>query len=238
MHFVVLAYLLFYIIPAIILDILQIGYIKSHSTKKPVILNASDYIAAASYAITQRKIALIEHLYSFIMLIFWLKFGIIYLNEFCNTQLQIINSFITDWLILLCFFAIQSLLHLPFSILHKYIDSKYGFNKQNVRGFLLDSVKMACIGGILLGIVFAILLFVMNTISLWWIAGFVVMLSFIILMQFIYPTFIVPMFNKITPLQDESLKQRIDLLMEKSGFKNNGIFVMDEIGRASCRERV
>lgn len=227
MHFVVLAYLLFYIIPAIILDILQIGYIKSHSTKKPVILNASDYITAASYAITQRKIALIEHLYSFIMLIFWLKFGIIYLNEFCNTQLQIINSFITDWLILLCFFAIQSLLHLPFSILHKYIDSKYGFNKQNVRGFLLDSVKMACIGGILLGIVFAILLFVMNTISLWWIAGFVVMLSFIILMQFIYPTFIMPMFNKITPLQDESLKQRIDLLMEKSGFKNNGIFVMD-----------
>lgn len=225
MYLVVLAYLLCYIVPAIILDILQIRYIKAHATQKPIILNAKDYNLAASYAITQRKIALIEHLYSFIVLIFWLQFGIVYLNQFCNAQPM--SSFGANWLVLLCFVAIHSLLHLPFSVFHKYVDSRYGFNKQSMKDFLLDCVKITCIGGILLSIIFAILLWVMETLSLWWIAGFIVMLSFIVLMQFIYPTFIAPMFNKITPLKDEALRQRIGVLMEKSGFQNNGIFVID-----------
>lgn len=225
LYLVVLIYLLCYVVPAIVLDILQIRYVRTRSTQKPIILNAKDYYTAANYSILQRKIALVKHLFGFVLLIFWLKFGIICLNEFCNAQPM--SSFGANWLVLLCFVSLHSLFHLPFSILHKYVDSRYGFNKQSMKDFLLDIVKISCIGGILLSIIFAILLWVMEVLSLWWVAGFIVMLSFIVLMQFIYPTIIAPMFNKFTPLKDETLAHRILLLMEKSGFQSNGIFVID-----------
>jgi STE24 endopeptidase len=49
----------------------------------------------------------------------------------------------------------------------------------------------------------------------------------------VYPTFIAPLFNKFSPLKDENLKQRIEALLSKCGFKSQGLFVMDGSSRSS-----
>jgi len=67
----------------------------------------------------------------------------------------------------------------------------------------------------------------------WWLYLWLVWSGFNLLMLAVYPTFIAPLFNKFTPLADESLKQRIETLLTKCGFKSQGLFVMDGSVRSS-----
>ncbi|MCH8959474.1 MAG: M48 family metallopeptidase, partial [Proteobacteria bacterium] len=69
--------------------------------------------------------------------------------------------------------------------------------------------------------------------SKWWLYAWVVWTSFTLLLTWAYPTFIAPIFNKFTPLADEQLKQRIEQLMIRCGFRSKGIFVMDGSRRSS-----
>ena len=69
--------------------------------------------------------------------------------------------------------------------------------------------------------------------SYWWLYLWVIWSVFNLVMLAIYPTFIAPLFNKFTPLQDENLKQRIEALLTKCGFKSQGLFVMDGSARSS-----
>ncbi|AQQ60398.1 peptidase M48 [Helicobacter bilis] len=225
MYLVILAYLLLFVTPAIVLNILQMRYIQTYATKKPVILNAHDYSIAASYAITRCRVALIEHIFSFIALVFWLFFGVTYLTQFYN--MLPISGFGANLLVILSFLGLHALIHIPFSIAQKRIDSHYGFNKQSVKGFVLDGIKMFVVSGILLGIIFALLLWIMESLSSWWLVGFCVVFAFLVFIQLVYPTLIAPMFNKFTPLDNELLRQRITTLMEHAGFHSSGIFVID-----------
>ena len=61
----------------------------------------------------------------------------------------------------------------------------------------------------------------------WWLYVWGVWVTFNLLLLFIYPSFIAPLFNKFTPLQDETLKMRIKALLQKCGFTAQGLFVMD-----------
>jgi STE24 endopeptidase len=67
----------------------------------------------------------------------------------------------------------------------------------------------------------------------WWLYLWIIWSIFNLLMLAVYPTFIAPLFNKFAPLQDESLKQRIEALLTKCGFKSQGLFVMDGSSRSS-----
>ena len=92
-------------------------------------------------------------------------------------------------------------------------------------GFL---VFFFCLFVFLGGFLFVFLLiFIIEKVVLWWIVGFIVLLSVVILANFVYPTLIAPLFNKFTPLDDENLKARIESLLNTIGFKSNGIFVID-----------
>jgi STE24 endopeptidase len=67
----------------------------------------------------------------------------------------------------------------------------------------------------------------------WWLYLWAVWSAFNLLVLAIYPTFIAPMFNKFTPLEDEVLKKRIEALLKKCGFQSQGLFVMDGSARSS-----
>jgi STE24 endopeptidase len=72
-----------------------------------------------------------------------------------------------------------------------------------------------------------------STGNLWWLYVWLVWVSFSLLMIFIYPTWIAPIFNKFTELDDVELKQTIEKLMQRCGFTSSGIFVMDGSRRSS-----
>ncbi|RDU65262.1 peptidase M48 [Helicobacter didelphidarum] len=225
MYSVIVIYLLFYVAPCVILDILQIRYIQEYAKREPVILNQDDYQIAASYALAKQKISIASHLYDFVWLVFWLHIGINFLMTQC--ALMNLSDFGKDWLVLMSFLGANILLNAPFGILQRQIDKEYGFNKQSFKEYCIDSIKGFILGAIFVGILLAILLLVMEMVELWWLVGFVLIFCSVILIQLVYPTLIAPMFNKFTPLQNENLKQRIQNLMEVAGFKSNGIFVMD-----------
>jgi len=67
----------------------------------------------------------------------------------------------------------------------------------------------------------------------WWLYVWVVWVGFVLLLQFIYPSFIAPLFNKFLPMQDEALRARIEALLQKCGFTASGLFVMDSSKRSS-----
>lgn len=223
---IIALYFAIYLLPTIIVNILQIYHIKLYATKEPVILNRHDYSIAAAYAIIKCKMTIIQHTANAIFLIVWLLFGIEYLHNFL-VSVGMNSTFQLDWYMLMCFMGVNLLLSLPFSLITMRIDTIFGFNKQSLNSFFIDTIKTTIISALFLGVIFALLLWAMETFTFWWVVSFILVFCFIILIQLIYPTLIAPMFNKFTPLQNETLKERIHNLMLKVGFKSNGIFVMD-----------
>jgi STE24 endopeptidase len=90
---------------------------------------------------------------------------------------------------------------------------------------LLKSLLLALVLGVPL--IFVILFLMHSAGGLWWLYAWGVWLGFTVLMTWAWPTLIAPLFNKFTPLADESLKQRAEALLARCGFSSKGIFVMD-----------
>ena len=131
--------------------------------------------------------------------------------------------------LILSLFLALGVLELPFTAWRTFIvEARFGFNRTTVGRFLLDlllqTLLALALGTPLLG---AILWLMQEAGSYWWLAGWAVWIGFMLLMTWIYPTLIAPLFNRFTPLEEGELKQRIQRLLERCGFASKGIFVMD-----------
>jgi len=127
------------------------------------------------------------------------------------------------------------MIDLPFEYYKTFVvDEKFGFNKMTPAMFFSDLVKQSVVG-IILGapILFAALWLMQGAGQYWWLYLWIIWSAFNLIMLAVYPTFIAPFFNKFTPLEDQALKQRIESLLTKCGFKSQGLFVMDGSARSS-----
>ena len=131
--------------------------------------------------------------------------------------------------------VIYSLLEAPFNIYRTFvIEARFGFNKITFKLYLLDALKGILIGAVLgLPLLFGVLWLMERMGSYWWLYVWLVWVVFNLLILFIYPSFIAPLFNKFSPLQDEAMKSRIEALLAKCGFTAQGLFVMDGSKRSS-----
>lgn len=130
---------------------------------------------------------------------------------------------------------VSSLIDIPFDYYKTFVvDEKFGFNKMTRSMFFSDLVKHTIVG-VVLGapILFAALWLMQGAGTYWWLYLWIIWSVFNLMMLAIYPTFIAPFFNKFTPLADENLKQRIEALLTKCGFRSQGLFVMDGSSRSS-----
>jgi STE24 endopeptidase len=89
--------------------------------------------------------------------------------------------------------------------------------------------------GLALGLplLFAILWLMQQMGELWWLYTWLLLSAFSILMMWIYPTWIAPIFNKFEPLAEGDTLNRIKNLLERCGFSSNGVFVIDGSKRSS-----
>jgi STE24 endopeptidase len=100
--------------------------------------------------------------------------------------------------------------------------------------YLKDALKGLLVGTALgLPLLFGVLWLMERMGEYWWLYVWLVWMGFNLLILFIYPTFIAPLFNKFTPMQDEAMKARIGALLQKCGFATSGLFVMDGSKRSS-----
>lgn len=131
--------------------------------------------------------------------------------------------------VVLSTFLLVSLIGLPLSLWRTFgVEARFGFNRTTVGLFVADLFKGLALGLLLGGpLVFVILFLMQRAGALWWLYAWIVWVGFTVLITWAWPTLIAPLFNKFTPLSDETLKQRAEALLERCGFSSRGVFVMD-----------
>lgn len=131
--------------------------------------------------------------------------------------------------------VLNAVIDLPFSLWRTFvIEERFGFNKMTPRLFAIDAAKGALLGAVIgLPLLAAVLWLMERMGDCWWLYVWLFWLGFNLLALLIYPTVIAPLFNKFTPLADESLRSRIEALLARCGFRSSGLFVMDGSKRSS-----
>ncbi len=126
-------------------------------------------------------------------------------------------------------------LNLPFSVYQTFrIEEKYGFNKTTVKTFILDQFRGMLAGALIGGTVLALLILYLSwDFEYSWLLAAGTVISIMIFMNFFYSDLILPLFNKLEPLKDESLNKKMTELSEKAGFPVSGIYIMDGSKRST-----
>lgn len=130
--------------------------------------------------------------------------------------------------------AALSIVHMPFALHRTFnIEARFGFNRMTARLWLADRIKGLALSAVLgLPLLCAIYGFMVATGTWWWIYVFAFLVLVQLVMLWLYPALIAPLFNKFVPLSDGELKQRLESLARQAGFDNRGLYVMDASRRS------
>ena len=142
---------------------------------------------------------------------------------------------ILSGLVFFTFIAIlQNLLSIPFNLYDTFvIEERYGFNTKTLKLWILDLFKSLAISAILGGLVLWLLLaLVVRGGKAWWVWAWMLAGGFELLMIWLFPVVIAPLFNKFDPIENQELARRIGNLMEKVGLRSKGVFRMDASKRS------
>jgi STE24 endopeptidase len=166
-------------------------------------------------------------------LIFWFLGGFNYLDLWVrNWDLGPIFS---GLIYIASLVLLKSLFSLPFSVYSTFvIEERFGFNKTTVQTFILDILKSLFLSVLLgLPLLAGLLYFFEATGILAWLYAWIATTIFSLIIQFIAPTWIMPLFNKFVPLEEGELKEAILSYTKSTQFPLKGIFVMDGSKRSS-----
>ena len=183
---------------------------------------------AANYTIAKLKLGKVELLYSTLILLLWTYGGgLNLLDQFWLNNLE--QGLWYGVAVMISFIVIGSFIDLPFSIYRTFvIEERFGFNKITSGLFIKDFLISIIINLIIVTPLLWIVLWLMQSAgAIWWLYVWLLLVGFMLLMMFIYPTVIAPLFNKFSPLEEGDLKQRIESLLSRCGFASKGIFIMD-----------
>jgi STE24 endopeptidase len=220
----IMLFYLVYLIIKLYAAFMEIGYVMKARGQKAIILSPSNYLKAAAYKIASQKLLILTTFFDFVLFFGWITFGLSYLD----TTIMIENEVVRSVAFIMSFIAINYLLSLPFDLYHTFgLDKKFGFSTIDVKTFTLDQIKSALMFILFGGAFFAAMSAIVMAYEYWWFFGFLFAFVVILFINMIYPIVIVPLFNKLTPLEDESLRSSIETLLEKAGLKSSGVFSLD-----------
>jgi STE24 endopeptidase len=210
----------------------HIAHVKKHRETVPESFAGrvplEDHHKAADYTLTNTRFGRITLLYESLLLLGWtLGGGLEWLDSIWRAaELQPV---ITGIAVIFSALLVMTLLELPFSLYHTFVvEQRFGFNRSTPGVFFADLLKNALLLVVIGGPLIALALWIMEASGgLWWLYIWIVWMVFSLVMFWAYPAVIAPLFNKFSPLDNEALKQRIQALMDKCGFRSKGIFVMD-----------
>ncbi len=197
-------------------------------------IDLSAHQKAADYTSAKTRLTMLSAPFNALLLLaFTLGGGVQWIADLW--LITFTNSLIQGMAVILTVLLLSSLLEMPFSLYRTFvIEAHYGFNKMTLAMYLVDAAKGLLLGAMFgLPLLFGVLWLMERMGTNWWLYVWGVWVTFNLLLLFIYPSFIAPLFNKFTPLQDETLKMRIKALLQKCGFTAQGLFVMDGSKRTS-----
>ena len=188
---------------------------------------AREYLQVnARFGILQSTVSLV------ILVVFWSVGGFGWLDHLARS---FSDSLVVSGLIFLSLLMLgQSLLGLPFSIYDTFvIEQKFGFNRATPATFIMDRIKGLALGAIIGLPLGAAVLWIFGNVANAWLWAWIVVTSFQLILTYLAPSLIMPLFNKFTPMPDGELKQEIEALGVRCGFPLTGVFIMDGSKRSS-----
>ena len=197
-------------------------------------IGLQDHQKAADYTSAKTRLDNISTVFDALILLgFTLGSGIQWLASLA--QQWISDPLMQGVAIITAVMLLSSLLELPFSLYRTFgIEARFGFNKMTFGLYLRDALKGLLLGAMLgLPLLFAVLWLMAGMGENWWLYVWSVWVIFNLLVMFIYPTFIAPLFNRFTPLEEGEMKSRIEGLLARCGFTASGLFVMDGSKRSA-----
>lgn len=183
---------------------------------------------AADYTLDKGRLGDVDRaLGVLVLLVFTLGGGIAWLQSLWNGFG--LSPLLTGTGLILSVLLIIQLIELPLGLYQTFvIEERHGFNRNTPGQFARDLVLQTLLSVAIGAPVLALILWVMDSTGpYWWLLAWAILMSFSILMSWVYPTLIAPLFNTFAPLSDAALRQRIEALLERCGFHSKGIFVMD-----------
>ena len=209
-------------------------------SKKPLhprladLYSESEYRRSLEYSQANFRFSIISSTYSIVIIIVALASGL-----FGAIDTWVRGQVSSEILVAILFFAIiglaSDLLDLPFDIYGTFvIESKFGFNKTSAKTFIVDKVKGYALAALIGGGLLALIIFIyQETESAFWILGWLILSIFSLVMFMFGTTLILPLFNKLKPLEDGELKDEILQYCAKEGYAIGRLFVMDASKRSS-----
>jgi len=235
--------LLYLIIAFVVAEFLfskVLSYLNIRSWDKPVpdeikdLYQEDKFEKAKAYALDNNRVSTISGAISFVLTISFLYFkGFAWVDSIAH---QVSGQYIIQGLV---FFGIvsgvTSLIGLPFDIYSTFvIEEKYGFNKTTPATFIGDKLKGLLLGVVIGGGIYALLAYLFQLLGdYFWIAGWIVVSGFSLFIATFYTAVLLPIFNKLTPLENGELRSNIETYSSKVSFPLTNIMVMDGSKRSS-----
>ena len=196
--------------------------------------DSNKYLKAKNYKVARGKISLISSSLSLtitLSLLYFFGFG--YLSDY--------SSFLTDsipaqsCIFFLIIYLFNFIIGIPFSYYSTFvIEEKFGFNRTNKKTFFLDKIKSFLISTILISVLSFIAVLTIEYFSQgYWIWMWIGLSVFMIFLNMFYADLIVPIFNKLTPLENGDLRLKIETYSKKVGYSLKNIFIIDGSKRSS-----
>ncbi len=223
---------------SVILDLLNLKHVKSQSIEVPEnfrdFIDEDSYRKSIKYTVAKTRFSIVSDFYDALIL------AVVVLGGFLPWLYDMFTGMFGSgiWgqaLVLLLIGFILGVPGLPFDWWSTFkIEGRFGFNKNTLRLWILDKVKGSLIALIIGLPLFASFIFLVDWGgSFWWIWGGVVFFLFQIVIMVVHPMFIMPLFNKLEPLEEGSLKTRLFSLADRTGFNAKTILVMDGSKRST-----
>ena len=180
------------------------------------------------YIVENTRFEIITSIFHAVLTVIFLfgNFFNIYNSWIVFLKVPFVFSGLIFFLLLLC---AEIILTIPFKLYHTFkIENKYGFTTTTKKLWITDLLKSTALSVILMAIVISAGLFIVHASpNLWWFWVWCLFLTFSIMIMYIFPYVIEPLFNKFTPIEDKKLQESIRDLMERVGITVKRIFKMD-----------
>jgi len=219
----------------------QARHVAAHRDRVPAAfvgtVSAESHRKAADYTLAKGRLGLLAMAFGAFVLVAWtLLGGLDALNTLVREAVQPrLGDLAYQLALLAVFVAIGAVLELPFDWVSTFrIEQRFGFNRMTPVMFFTDLAKGTAVA-VAVGLpLAALVLWIMGASGgLWWLWAWGAWVGFNLLLLVLYPTVIAPIFNRFTPLADETLVARVQALMQRCGFAAKGLFVMDGSRRSA-----
>ena len=216
----------------IAMNLINIKHLRRHKNHVPRVFQGTvdkeKFSKIIAYTADSTRFGIVEKLFDQALLLVILLTGLLpwFVEIITTWHLGFIGGGLVFFTI---FAAISNLFDIPFELYSTFvIEDRYGFNTKTLKLWAIDWVKGMALSFILGGIViFFLLTLVFYIKNAWWFFAWIVISVFELLIMWLYPVVIAPLFNKFEPITNMELQNKIATLMEKAGLAVKGVFQMD-----------